>query len=45
VVSGAPVHRVMAPAEPSAIFDMCEAIAADAKRVMAVPANATLVHG
>ena len=45
VVSETPIRRVRPPAEPSAIFDLCEAIAADAKRVMAVPANATLVHG
>jgi len=45
VVSETPMRRVRPPAEPSAIFDLCQAIAADAKRVMAVPANATLVHG
>ncbi len=46
VVSKIPIRRVRPPAEPSAIFDVCEAIASDAKRAMApVPANATSVHG
>lgn len=46
VVSEIPIRRVRPSAEPSAIFDLCEAIAADAKRVIApVPANATSVHG
>lgn len=46
VVSEIPLRRVCAPEEPSAIFGLCEAIADDAKRVMAaVPANATSVLG
>lgn len=36
VVSGIPVRRVRAPEEPSAVFGLCETIAADAKRVTAV---------
>ena len=28
-----PIHRVRPPADPSAVFDLCEAISADAKRV------------
>jgi hypothetical protein len=46
VVSGIPVRRVRAPEEPSAIFGFCEAIADDARRVMAaIPANAASVLG
>ena len=46
VVSEIPVRRVRAPEEPSAIFSLCEAIADDARRVMAAaPANATPVLG
>ena len=43
VVSEIPVRRVRPPAEPSAIFNLCEAIAADAKRVMtSAPATAAV---
>ena len=46
VVSGIPVRRVRPPAGPSAILDLCGAIADDARRVMAaVPANAKTVLG
>lgn len=46
VVSEVPVRRVRPPAESSAIFDLCEAIAADAKRVMTrAPATAAAVRG
>ena len=46
VVSGIPVRRVRAPEEPSAIFGLCEAIADDARRVMAaIPPNANPVLG
>lgn len=46
VVSETPVRRVRAPAEPSAIFSLCEAIAADAKRVIgSIPADAASVLG
>ena len=46
VVCEIPIRRVRPPAEPSAIFGLCEAIAADAKRVIAAaPTNATSVHG
>jgi hypothetical protein len=46
VVSGIPVRRVRLPDDPSAIFNLCEVIADDARRVVAaIPANATLVHG
>ena len=46
IVSEIPVRRVRAPEEPSAIFGLCEAIADDARRVMAaVPANATSALG
>ena len=46
VVSEIPIRRVRPPAEPSAVFDLCEAIASDAKQVMAsVPSNATSVRG
>lgn len=46
VVSEIPVRRVQMPDEPSAVFGSCEAIADDARRVMAdVPANATTVLG
>ena len=46
IVSGIPVRRVRAPEDPSAIFSLCEAIAADARRVIAaVPADAASVLG
>ena len=46
VVSQIPVRRVHSPAASSVIFDLCEAIAADAKRVMTcAPANAAAVAG
>jgi hypothetical protein len=46
IVSGIPVRRVRAPEEPSAVFGLCEAIAADARRVTAVAsANAGSVLG
>jgi hypothetical protein len=46
VVSGIPVRRARPPADPSAIFSLCEAIAADAKQVIApVLANAKSVRG
>jgi len=45
-ISGIPVRRVRPPDEPSAILELCGAIAHDARRVMAaVPANATSVLG
>jgi hypothetical protein len=44
VVSEIPIRRVRPPAEPSAIFRLCEAIAADAKRTPAhVQASTTSV--
>lgn len=46
VVSSIPVRRVRPPDKPSAILDLCEKIADDARRVMAaVPANAASVLG
>ena len=46
VVSEIPVRRVRPPEESSAIFNLCEAIAADAKQVMArAPTNAAAVTG
>ena len=46
VVSKVPVRRVRPPAEPSAVFDLCKAIAADARRAMApLPAIAASQHG
>jgi len=46
VVSEIPIRRVHPPAESSAIFNLCEAIAADAKRVMTrAPATAAAVLG
>lgn len=46
LVSSVPVRRVRPPAEPLAIFNLCEAIAADAKQVMArAPTNAAAVTG
>ena len=44
VVSEIPIRRVLPPAEPSAIFNLCEAMAADANRIMAhIQARATSV--
>ena len=46
VVSEIPIRRVHPPAESSAIFNLCEAIAADAKRVMTrAPATAAAALG
>jgi len=46
VVSEIPVRRVCPQAEPSAIFTLCEAIAADAQRaIVPAPATATPVDG
>jgi len=46
LVSTIPIRRVRPPAEPSAIFSLCEAIAADAKRVVTrAPATAAAVLG
>lgn len=46
VVSEVAIHRVRIPEEPSAIFNLCDAIASNAKQVMAhVQANATSVPG
>jgi len=46
VVAGIPIRRVRPPDDPSAVFDLCEAIAADASRVMvSIPSNATSRHG
>jgi hypothetical protein len=45
VVAGVPIRSVRPPADPSAVFDLCEAIATDAKRVMVpIPSNATSGH-
>ena len=41
VVNGIPIRRVRAQADPSAVFNLCEAIAADARRVLvSAPASA-----
>jgi hypothetical protein len=46
LVSEIPVRRVRPPAESSAIFSLCEAIAGDAKRVIThAPATAAAVRG
>jgi len=46
VVPGIPVRRVLMPSEPSAIFDLCDAIEADAKQAMlSMPASATSGRG
>jgi hypothetical protein len=46
LVSEIPIRRVRPSVEPSAIFDLCEAIASDAKQVITrVPANAASAHG
>ena len=45
VVAGISVRRVRPPADPSVVFDLCEAIATDARRVMApIPSNASPRH-
>ena len=45
VVARIPIRRVRPPADPSAVFDLCEAIATDARRVMVpIPSNATSRH-
>ena len=45
VVAGIPIRCVRPPADPSAVFDLCEAIATDARRVMVpIPSNATSRH-
>jgi hypothetical protein len=46
VVARIPIRRVSPPADPSAVFDLCEAIAADARRMMVpAPSSATTRHG
>jgi len=46
LVSSIPIRRVRPPAGSSAIFSLCEAIAADARRVMTrAPATAAAVRG
>jgi hypothetical protein len=46
VVSQIPLRRVHFSVEPSAVFELCEAVAADAQRVKApIRANATSAHG
>ncbi len=46
VVARIPIRRVRPPADPSAVFDLCEAIAADARRMMVpAPSSATTRHG
>ena len=45
VVSGIPIRRARTPADPSAVFDLCRAITADARQLtVASPASATLRH-
>jgi hypothetical protein len=45
VVAGISVRRVHPPADPSVVLDLCEAIATDARRVMApIPSNASPRH-
>jgi len=45
VVAGIPIRRVRPTADPSAVFDLCEAIAADARRMMVpAPSSATTRH-
>jgi hypothetical protein len=42
VVAGIPIRSVRPPADPSAVFDLCKAIATDARRVIVpIPSNAT----
>ena len=45
LVSSTPVRRVHSPGESSTICNLCEAIAADAKRVTHAPATAAAVPG
>jgi hypothetical protein len=46
VVAGIPIRRVRPPADPSAVFDLCEGIAADARRLMVTTAaSASSRHG
>jgi hypothetical protein len=46
VVTGIPIRRVRPPADSSAVFELCEAIAADARRVMvSIQSNAISSHG
>jgi len=45
LVAGIPIRWVRPPADPSAVFDLCEAIATNAKRVIVpIPSNATSRH-
>jgi hypothetical protein len=45
VVTGIPIRRVRIRADPSAVFDLCRAIAADARQLtVPSPASATLRH-
>ena len=45
VVAGIPIRSVRPAADPSAVFDLCQAIATDARRVMVrIPSNATSRH-
>ena len=45
VLAGVPIRRVRPPADPSTVFTLCEAIAADAKRVMLpIPSNSPAKH-
>jgi hypothetical protein len=45
VVAGIPIRRVRPSADPTAVFDLCEAIAADARRMMVpAPSSATTRH-
>jgi len=45
VVAAIPIRRVRPPDDPAAIFELCDAIVADAKRVQAlVPSNETPRH-
>jgi hypothetical protein len=45
VVAGVPIRRVSYQAAPAAVFDLCEVISRDAKRLMvSVPSNATSRH-
>lgn len=43
VVTGIPIRRVRTPADPSAVFDLCRAIAADARQLI-VPAAASALR-
>ena len=45
VVARIPIRRVRPPADPSAVFELCETIATDARRVMVrIRSNATSRH-